>query len=186
MSLVISPSTAFLLTILHFKSLITRRRRAKVCEAYHLFIIMWDSYITREYLLWKISLLAILESVQDYPKQHVLILPLGWRFSLTIKQEREIVNNLAFFLPRLKNSKRVIVIGIKEDHDGQGMVIRMAINGGNNDVPCAKDGLKQISRILETSRQEQSEAENTTILLRLVADDGVEDVPKCEHRANSP
>ncbi|KAF8853841.1 hypothetical protein BDZ45DRAFT_677402 [Acephala macrosclerotiorum] len=130
---------------------------------------MWNSSVTREHLLQKINLLAILESVRDHPKQHVLISPPGWRSSLTIEQEREIVSNLAFLSSRSKNSKRVVAIGIEEDHDGQGMVIRMAVNGGDQDIPYAEEGLKQISRILEqASRREQPEAENTTMLLRLI------------------
>jgi hypothetical protein len=33
------------------------------------------------------------------------------------------------------------------------MVIRMAINGGNKDIPYTEKGLKQISRILEQALQ---------------------------------
>jgi hypothetical protein len=110
---------------------------------------MWNSSVTREHLLQKISLLAILGSVRDHPKQHVLISPPGWRSSLTIEQEGEIISNLAFLSSRSKNSKRVVAIGIEEDHDGQGMVIRMAVNGGDKDIPYTKEGLKQISRLLE-------------------------------------
>ena len=115
---------------------------------------MWGSSVTREHLLQKISLLAMLESVRDSPKQHTLVSPSGWRSSLTIEQEREIISNLAFLSSRSKNSKRVVAIGIEEDHDGQGMVIRMAVNGGDKDISHIKDGLVQISRILEqASRQ---------------------------------
>ena len=110
---------------------------------------MWNSTVAREPLLQKISLLAILESVRDHPKQHMLISPPGWRSSLTIEQEREVVSNLAFLSSHSKNSKRVVAIGLEEDHDGRGLVIRMAINGGDKDVPYTEEGLKQISRILE-------------------------------------
>ena len=78
----------------------------------------------------------------------MLISPPGWRSSLTIEQEREVVSNLAFLSSRSKNSKRVVAIGLEEDHDGRGLVIRMAINGGDKDVPYTEEGLKQISRIL--------------------------------------
>ena len=110
---------------------------------------MWNSSVTRDNLLQKISLLAILESVRDHPKQHMLISPPGWRSGLTIEQEREIVGNLAFLSSRSKNSKRVVAIGIEEDRDGQGMVIRMAVNGGDKDISHIEEGLKQICRILE-------------------------------------
>jgi len=110
---------------------------------------MWNSKVTREHLIQKISLLAILESVRDHPKQHILISPPGWRSSLTTEQEREIVSNLAFLSSRSKNSKRVVAIGIEEDDNGQGMVIRMAVNGADKDIPYTEEGLKQISRMLE-------------------------------------
>jgi hypothetical protein len=110
---------------------------------------MWGSSTTREHLLQKISLLAILESVRDHPKQHMLVETPGRRSSLTIEQEREITSNLAFLSSRSKNSKRVVAIGIEEDHDGQGMIIRMAVNGGDKDISHTEEGLVQISRILE-------------------------------------
>lgn len=100
-------------------------------------------------MLQKISLLAILEPVRDRPKQHMLVSPPGRRSSLTIEQEQEIISNLAFLSSRSKNSKRVVAIGIEEEHDGQGMVIRMAVNGGDKDISHTEEGLVQISRILE-------------------------------------
>ena len=81
----------------------------------------------------------MLESVRDRPKQYMLVSPSGWRSSLTIEQEREIISNLAFLSSRSKNSKRVVAIGIEEDHDGQGMVIRMAVNGGDKDISHTKE-----------------------------------------------
>jgi hypothetical protein len=139
---------------------------------------MWNSSVTREHLLQKISLLAILASVRDHPKQHVLISPPGGRSSLTIEQEREIVSNLAFLSSRSKNSKRVVAIGIEEDHDGQGMVIRMAVNGGDKDVlsdnqvtvACATLGkLCQISLLpLRTEQHNTSSQINTINLLNFI------------------
>src|SRR5258706_14775664 len=58
-------------------------------------IRMWGSSITREEL--QHSLLAVLESVRDRPKQHILVSPPDWRSSLTKDQEREIISNLASF-----------------------------------------------------------------------------------------
>ena len=111
---------------------------------------MWGGNINREQLLQKISLLAMLGPVRDHPKEHILV-PCprpNAGSSLNIDQEREIVSNLAFLSSRSKNSKMVVAIGIEEDHDGQGMVIRMAING-DQDVSHLQDGLIQISRMLE-------------------------------------
>jgi hypothetical protein len=56
---------------------------------------------------------------------------------------------LAFLSSCLKNSKIIVAVSIEEDPDGQGMVIRMAVNNSNKDIPHLKDGLKQISTILE-------------------------------------
>jgi len=110
---------------------------------------MWGSSITREQLLQKLSLLAMLESVRDVPKEHILVSRPDRGSSITLDQEREIASNLVFLSSRSKNSKRVIAIGIEEDRDGQGMVIRMAVNGDDKDIPHLQEGLKQISTILE-------------------------------------
>ena len=111
---------------------------------------MWGGSISRELLLQKITLLASLGSVRDYPKENALVSRPGSGSSLTLEQEREIVSNLAFLSARSKNSKRVIAVAIEEDLDGQGMVIRMAVNGGEQQGAVHfKDGLIQISTILE-------------------------------------
>ncbi|MCJ1358532.1 MAG: hypothetical protein MMC33_008532 [Icmadophila ericetorum] len=131
---------------------------------------MWGGNINREQLLQKISLLAMLGPVRDHPKEHILV-PCprpNAGSSLNIDQEREIVSNLAFLSSRSKNSKMVVAIGIEEDHDGQGMVIRMAING-DQDVSHLQDGLIQISRMLEQiSRLDRSEIQDRKMLLRQV------------------
>jgi hypothetical protein len=96
----------------------------------------------------------------------MLVSPPGWRSSLTIEQEREIVSNLAFLSSRSKNSKRVVAIGIEEDHDGQGMTIRMAVNGGDKDIPHTEQGLQQISKILEqVSRRGKAQSVDLWMLL---------------------
>jgi hypothetical protein len=110
---------------------------------------MWGSSIDRERLLQRLSLLAMLESARDSPKEHVLVSRSDRESSITVDQEREVASNLAFLSSRSKNSKRVVAIGIEEDPDGQGMVIRMAVNGGDKDIPHLEDGLKQVSTILE-------------------------------------
>lgn len=108
---------------------------------------MWGGSITREYLLRKISLLAMLGLVGEDPKEYELVSRPDRVSSLTVDQEGEIVSNLAFLSSRRKDSKMVIAIGIEEDRDGQGMTIRMAVNG---DHPVyVKEGLARISAILE-------------------------------------
>jgi hypothetical protein len=110
---------------------------------------MWGGGITREQLLQRLTLLAMLEPVWGGPKEHTLTLRADHESSLTLDQEREIVSNLAFLASCSKNSKRVIVIGIEEDHNSEGMVLCMAINGGDKDIAHLKEGLIQKSQMLE-------------------------------------
>ena len=91
----------------------------------------------------------MLEPVRDGPKERALASRSGHESSLTLEQEREVISNLAFLSSRSKNSKRVIAIGIEEDPDGLGMVIRMAVNGGDKDISHLEEGLIHISGILE-------------------------------------
>lgn len=126
---------------------------------------MWGGSITREHLLQQTTLLAMLEPVRDGPKEHILALQAGRKSSLTLEQEREVVSNLAFLSSRSKNSKRVIAIGI-EDHDGRGIVIRMAVNGGNRDISHLEAGLKQISGMLEQiSRLGKVQSRHTVLII---------------------
>jgi hypothetical protein len=108
---------------------------------------MWGSNVTREHILQKITLLAMLGGVREGTKEHELIPRPGRASYLTIEQEGEIVSNLAFLASRRKNSKAVVAITIKEDEDGQGMTIRIAVNGDS--VVHLKEGLVQISEMLE-------------------------------------
>lgn len=71
----------------------------------------------------------------------MLVSPPGWGSSLTIEQEQEIVSVLAFLSSYSKKCKRVVAIGIEEDRDGQGIVIRMALNGGDKDIPYTEQRL---------------------------------------------
>jgi hypothetical protein len=108
---------------------------------------MWGSNVTREHILQKITLLAMLGGVREGIKEHELIPQPGRASCLTIEQEGEIVSNLAFLASRRKNSKLVVAIAIEEDDDGQGVTIRIAVNG--DIVMHLKEGLVQLSAILQ-------------------------------------
>jgi len=113
---------------------------------------MWGGHIRREALLQKISLLAMLGGVREGPREHPLTSTPGQERTLTVEQEAEIAGNLAFLSRRRKDSLSVAAIGIEEDEDGQGMVVRLCINGGI--LSRIEDGVKEMCAMLEQiSRQ---------------------------------
>lgn len=68
---------------------------------------MWRSNVTREQLLQKISLLAMLGPIRDGPKTHTLKEIDGTGRILTIEQEGEIIDNLAFLSYRRKSCRNI-------------------------------------------------------------------------------
>ena len=112
---------------------------------------MWDSHINREQLLQKISLLAMLGGVREGAKEHPLGRAPDQQRTLTIEQEAEIAKNLAFLSRQRKDLLNVAAIGIEEDEDGQGMVIRLSVNGCK--LSGVEGGLKEICEILEQIAQ---------------------------------
>ncbi|KKZ68836.1 hypothetical protein EMCG_00007 [[Emmonsia] crescens] len=115
---------------------------------------MWRSNVTREHLLQKISLLAMLGPIRDGSKIHTLktiddIHDTGR--SLTIEQEGEIIDNLAFLSYRRKNCRNITALCMQEDEDGEGMLVRLAVNG---DAPAhIENGLQKICMALEEVAQ---------------------------------
>lgn len=108
---------------------------------------MWGSNITRDQLLQKISLLATLGPIGDGPRRHNLTAQTDIRRSLTVEQEAEIVDNLAFLSYRRKDSQNVTAICMEENEDGEGMLVRLAVNGGAlSQIAC---GVREICMILE-------------------------------------
>ena len=108
---------------------------------------MWGSKITRERMLQKISLLAILGPIREGEKEHDLISDPDRERSMTIEQEAEIVGNLSFLSYRRKDPQTVTAICIEEDKDRRGMTVRMTVSGGA--IAYVKDGLRQICTVLE-------------------------------------
>lgn len=108
---------------------------------------MWGSKITRERMLQKISLLAMLGPIREGEKEHDLISDPGRERSMTIEQEAEIIGNLSFLSYRRKDPQTVTAICIEEDKDRRGMIVRMAVSGGA--IVYVEDGLGQICAILE-------------------------------------
>ena len=108
---------------------------------------MWGSKITRELILQKISLLAMLGPIREGERENRLISDPGQGRSMTVEQEAEIVSNLSFLSYRRKDPQTVTAICIEEDEDGQGMIVRMTVNGGA--IAYVKDGLGRICAVLE-------------------------------------
>ncbi|OJD23474.1 hypothetical protein ACJ73_05171 [Blastomyces percursus] len=112
---------------------------------------MWRSNITREHLLQKISFLAMLGPIRDGSKIHSLKEVDGTGRSLTIEQEGEIVDNLAFLSYRRKNCRNITALCMQEDEDGEGMLVRLAVNG--DALSHIENGLQQICLALEEVAQ---------------------------------
>ncbi|KAK2797609.1 hypothetical protein FQN50_009122 [Emmonsiellopsis sp. PD_5] len=112
---------------------------------------MWRSNVTREHLLQKISLLAMLGPIRDGSKIHTLKEIDGTGRSLTIEQEGEIVDNLAFLSYRRKSCRNITALCMQEDEDGEGMLVRLAVNG--DALSHIEDGLQQICMALEKVAQ---------------------------------
>ena len=109
----------------------------------------WDSGITRESLLQKIALLTMIGRTPEPSHRYTFVCPPSDPRALTIDQEAEIAENLAFLGRRSLESHNVAAIGIEEDEDGQGMIIRVTVNGTMLSSVVA--GLNKICRSLESA-----------------------------------
>lgn len=112
---------------------------------------IWGSDIGRDQLLQKISLIAMLGGVREGLQAHTLAAPLAMERILTTDQEAEIANNLAFLSRRRHDSKSVAAVGIEEDKNGQGMTIRLCVNGDK--LSSVEEGLEAICQLLEKMSQ---------------------------------
>ena len=108
---------------------------------------IWGSAITRESILQKIALLTMIGRTPEPSQRHSLVSPTGDSRNLTMDQEAEIAGNLAFLGRWSLESHNVAAIGIEEDKDGRGMVIRVTVNGTMLSSVVA--GLNKICRVLE-------------------------------------
>jgi hypothetical protein len=116
---------------------------------------VWGTFVSRDRLLQKISLIAMLGGIREGLRQHALTSTPDRGYSLTIEQEAEIACNLAFLSRRRHEPQSVAAIGIEEDEDGQGMVIRLSVNGSM--LNGVEEGVKDICRMLEqVSRRRMS------------------------------
>ena len=108
---------------------------------------MWGSYVSRERLLQKITLLAMLGPLRIGPKEHTLTSPLDQERRLSVEQEAEIVRNMSFLCYRRKDPHSVTAICVEEVQGGNGLIVRMAVSG--TATSYAEEGLRQICSALE-------------------------------------
>src|SRR5437667_9121550 len=108
---------------------------------------MWGSSVSRELLLQKITLIAMLGPLRVGPKENTLTLLPAQERRLSVEQEAEIVRNLSFLGNRRKDPQCVTAICMEEDPGGKGIVIRLAVSG--TAISYAEEGLRQICTVLE-------------------------------------
>jgi hypothetical protein len=108
---------------------------------------MLGSKVDREKLLQRISMLAMLDPIRDDPRRYSPNASSGPEFNLTIQQEAEFVDNLAFIAYRRRSSQEVTALCMEQDEDQNGILIRMAVNGDR--ISYIEDGLREICSSLE-------------------------------------
>ncbi|KAH6655545.1 hypothetical protein BKA67DRAFT_675580 [Truncatella angustata] len=115
---------------------------------------MWTSLKEREQLLQRISLLALLGGIREGLKANDLVASSSGHSILTIMQEAEVASDLAFLCRRRPDPQSVAAIGIEEDFNGEGVVVRLCFNG--RALYNIEYGLKMICRLLEKAAQRQN------------------------------
>lgn len=108
---------------------------------------MWESSVSRELLLQKIILIAMLGPLRIGLKEYTLTSSPDQERRLSVEQEAEIVRNLSFLCYRRKDSHSMTAICIEEVPSEKKLVVRMAVSGIT--TLHAKEGLRQICSLLE-------------------------------------
>lgn len=108
---------------------------------------MWGSSVSRELLLQKISLIAMLGPLRIGPQENPLTSSADQQRRLSVEQEAEIVRHLSFLCYRRKDPQSVPAICIEEVLAGKGRMVRLAVSG--TATLYAEEGLRQICVLLE-------------------------------------
>lgn len=90
---------------------------------------MWETSVTRELLLQKISLIAMLGPLRIGPKENRLTSTDDQRRCSSVGQEAEIVRHLSFLCYRRKDSQAVNTICIEEILAGKGLIVQLVVSG---------------------------------------------------------
>ncbi|KAH0565382.1 hypothetical protein GP486_001231, partial [Trichoglossum hirsutum] len=72
--------------------------------------------------------------------------------SMTITQERDLVEYLSFLTAPTRDPKRVTAVCVEESDTGGSMTVRLAANYG--DLGAAKEGLEKIAEVLTRAENE--------------------------------
>lgn len=108
---------------------------------------MWGTSVSRELLLQKISLIAMLGPLKIGPMENPLTSSPGQQRRLSVEQEAEIVRHLSFLCYRRKDSQSVAAVCIEEVLAGKGLIVRLAVSG--TATLYTKEGLRRICALLE-------------------------------------
>jgi hypothetical protein len=92
---------------------------------------------------------ALLFSITDVPEefQECKLADEDESYQLPIAREKQLADDFAFISAWTQDGTKVMAVGIEEDADKQGMVIRLASNTGQSTV--AGDGLEGIASTLQ-------------------------------------
>ncbi|PGH13615.1 hypothetical protein AJ80_06247 [Polytolypa hystricis UAMH7299] len=123
--------------------------------------------VSTKRLIQNIKLLWILNKIPEHPKENALETELDHNRILRLRDEREIVDNLAILSADTDDSKRVRALCIEEHHNPDRLIVRMSSNSGS--LEGTRVGFERIFRILETAAQKRNtRSEDTETLFREV------------------
>jgi hypothetical protein len=108
--------------------------------------------VERERLLGRIILLQLLNETFEKPSENSINEPnIRDRTSaarvLSLRREKELVEILAFLSASTDDPSKVIAVCVEEGHNGNALVVRMAVNNGG--LENVKDGFEKMARVLE-------------------------------------
>jgi hypothetical protein len=108
--------------------------------------------VERERLLGRIILLQLLNETFEKPSENSINEPnirdgTSSARVLSLRREKELVEILAFLSASTDNPSKVGAVCVEEGHNGNALVVRMAVNNGG--LENVKDGFEKMARVLE-------------------------------------
>ena len=107
---------------------------------------LWRGVSQRQ-LIENITLLWTLNEIPERPSETQLSNGSLPDRSLTILQEKELVDNLAFLSSTKDTHLKIMAVCVEERDDHEGLTIRLASNTG--DITDVQQGFKKVARVLE-------------------------------------
>jgi hypothetical protein len=107
--------------------------------------------VERKRLLGRIFLLHLLNDTLERPSDYSINEPSIHGTSLTrvlsLRQEKELVEILAFLSASTDDPGKVVALCVEENQNGNALIVRMAANNGS--LVNVKKGFEKMARILE-------------------------------------